>query len=189
MLTRYYEPTMGRFDTRDVLFGDHADPTSLNQAVYAEDAPVTFTDPTGMKVELGEVGTAGSCSRACQASLAEASAEFIATHPDIFGRPSVDAPTMPQIGPLPKPQASGGRKDLQLGESPQLPQPTASPQQAPRTPSPSSIECVTIATLGGIALLVTSVLPFFVPIPVGILVVATTVGVVSTLAGIKTGCI
>lgn len=111
MLTRYYEPTMGRFDTRDVLFGDPTDPTSLNLTVYGADAPVTFTDPTGMKIELGEVGKAGTCSRACEAEIEEASAEFIETHPDIDGRPSVDAPTMPpQMGPLPSPQASPGPK-------------------------------------------------------------------------------
>jgi RHS repeat-associated protein len=48
MLTRYYEPTLGRFGTRDVMFGDPTDPTSLNLSVYAEDAPVTYTDPSGM---------------------------------------------------------------------------------------------------------------------------------------------
>jgi RHS repeat-associated protein len=67
MLTRYYEPIMGRFDTRDVLFGDPTDPTSLNQAVYGQDAPVTSTDRTGMKVEAG--GGAGPCDRKCQAEL------------------------------------------------------------------------------------------------------------------------
>ncbi|MGH3118937.1 MAG: RHS repeat-associated core domain-containing protein, partial [Gaiellales bacterium] len=96
MLTRYYEPTLGRFDTRDVLFGDPTDPPSLNLSVYAEDAPVTFTDPTGMKIELGEVGTAGPCSRACESSLAEASWDFIAAHPEVY-RPSVDPAKMPPI--------------------------------------------------------------------------------------------
>jgi RHS repeat-associated protein len=57
ILTRYYEPTMGRFDTRDVLFGDPANPTSLNQSVYAQSAPVTFTDPTGMKLVGGGGGS------------------------------------------------------------------------------------------------------------------------------------
>jgi len=64
MLTRNYEPTMGRFDTRDVLFGDPTDPTSLNLSVYAQDAPVTFTDPTGMMLLGG--GGGGPCHRACR---------------------------------------------------------------------------------------------------------------------------
>jgi hypothetical protein len=48
MLTRYYEPTLGRFDTRDVLFGDPLNPTSLNQYVYGVGNPISNTDPTGM---------------------------------------------------------------------------------------------------------------------------------------------
>jgi RHS repeat-associated protein len=48
MLARNYEPTLGRFDTRDVLFGDPASPSSLNLSVYAQDDPVTYSDPTGL---------------------------------------------------------------------------------------------------------------------------------------------
>lgn len=48
MGTRFYEPTMGRFATQDVLFGDTANPNSLNQYVYGADSPVTMSDPTGM---------------------------------------------------------------------------------------------------------------------------------------------
>jgi len=55
VLTRYYEPTLGRFTKRDVLFGEATDPTSLNQFVYGADSPVTFTDPTGMFL-LGDGG-------------------------------------------------------------------------------------------------------------------------------------
>jgi hypothetical protein len=43
-----YGTTLGRFDTRDVLFGDPAFPTSLNTSVYAQDDPVTYSDPTGL---------------------------------------------------------------------------------------------------------------------------------------------
>src|SRR6266540_2665627 len=50
---------------------DPTDPTSLNLTVYGADAPITFTDPTGMKIELGEVGKAGPCSRACEAEIEE----------------------------------------------------------------------------------------------------------------------
>lgn len=48
MLTRWYEPSLGRFSTRDVLFGDPADPVSLNQYAYGGGSPVTYTDPSGM---------------------------------------------------------------------------------------------------------------------------------------------
>ncbi len=48
MGARNYEPSLGRFSTRDVLFGDPTSPMSLNQFVYATDSPITFTDPTGM---------------------------------------------------------------------------------------------------------------------------------------------
>ena len=47
--TRWYEPTMGRFQTKDVLFGDTQGPASLNQFGYAEGNPVTTDDPSGMR--------------------------------------------------------------------------------------------------------------------------------------------
>ena len=50
MLTRYYEPTLGRFTKRDVLFGDPGIPMSLNQFVYGQMNPVSFADPTGMVI-------------------------------------------------------------------------------------------------------------------------------------------
>lgn len=43
MLTRYYEPTLGRFSSRDLLFGDPMSPTSLNQFVYGQTNPVSYT--------------------------------------------------------------------------------------------------------------------------------------------------
>lgn len=48
MMTRYYLPGLGRFTTRDVVMGDPLDPASLNQFGYGVNAPITFTDPTGM---------------------------------------------------------------------------------------------------------------------------------------------
>lgn len=53
MVTRFYEPALGRFTTRDVVFGDSANPTSLNLFVYAWDTPVTLADPEGMYPVLG----------------------------------------------------------------------------------------------------------------------------------------
>jgi len=45
--TRWLSPSMGRFQTRDVLFGDTQSPGSLNQFGYVEGNPVTMSDPTG----------------------------------------------------------------------------------------------------------------------------------------------
>ncbi|MGH3116169.1 MAG: RHS repeat-associated core domain-containing protein, partial [Gaiellales bacterium] len=50
MLTRLYEPTLGRFSIRDVLFGDPTAPVTLNQYVYGAGNPVTYTDPSGMLI-------------------------------------------------------------------------------------------------------------------------------------------
>ncbi len=48
MGTRWYEGGLGRFITRDALFGNLNDPESLNQFAYATGAPATFVDPNGM---------------------------------------------------------------------------------------------------------------------------------------------
>lgn len=68
MLTRYYEPTLGRLDTRDVLFGDPTDPSSLNLHVYGVDNPLSYTDPTGMSGKKGGAGPT-DCGRACEAVI------------------------------------------------------------------------------------------------------------------------
>ena len=46
--TRWLSPQVGRFQTRDILFGDTNSPSSLNQFGYAEGNPVTMWDPSGM---------------------------------------------------------------------------------------------------------------------------------------------
>ena len=43
MGTRWYEGGLGRFITRDSLFGDLNDPESLNQFGYAAGAPATYS--------------------------------------------------------------------------------------------------------------------------------------------------
>jgi RHS repeat-associated protein len=48
MGTRNYIPSLGRFSSRDVLFGESNDPMSMNQFAYAEGSPITYNDPTGM---------------------------------------------------------------------------------------------------------------------------------------------
>ena len=50
MTTRQYMPSLGRFTTPDVLFGEVSSPQSLNQYGYALANPVTFADPSGMCV-------------------------------------------------------------------------------------------------------------------------------------------
>lgn len=49
MGSRLYHPALGRFTSRDVLFGDSERPTSLNQYVYGWDNPISLIDPDGMK--------------------------------------------------------------------------------------------------------------------------------------------
>ena len=44
---RFYEPTTGRFLTRDPFAGFAADPLSLNQYVFAYNNPLKFNDPMG----------------------------------------------------------------------------------------------------------------------------------------------
>ena len=57
MLTRMYEPTLGRFSSRDVLFGEPTNPVSLNQYLYGAANPVTYSDPTGLRPECGDCST------------------------------------------------------------------------------------------------------------------------------------
>ena len=49
MGTRWYAPGIGRFSSRDVVFGDPLSPMTLNQHVYGGMNPITMTDPTGMR--------------------------------------------------------------------------------------------------------------------------------------------
>jgi RHS repeat-associated protein len=58
MTSRDYDPALGRFNTRDVVFGDPVRPSSLNQFTYGFANPVTTSDPTGM-FPLNE--TCGNC--------------------------------------------------------------------------------------------------------------------------------
>ncbi|MEO8292426.1 MAG: RHS repeat-associated core domain-containing protein [Actinomycetota bacterium] len=48
MGTRLYVPSLGRFSSRDILFGETSDPMSMNQFTYAGASPITNWDPTGM---------------------------------------------------------------------------------------------------------------------------------------------
>jgi RHS repeat-associated protein len=46
---RYYDPEIGRFISPDPVFGDVANPQALNPYVYADNNPVNFRDPLGLK--------------------------------------------------------------------------------------------------------------------------------------------
>jgi RHS repeat-associated protein len=51
---RYYDPSLGRFISKDPFAGDLADPYSQHSYQYAHANPVRFTDPTGY-FTMGEV--------------------------------------------------------------------------------------------------------------------------------------
>ncbi|MCO1604048.1 RHS repeat-associated core domain-containing protein [Desulfosporosinus nitroreducens] len=44
---RYYDPSMGRFQTRDSYLGEIMSPLSLNRYVYTANNPVMYSDPSG----------------------------------------------------------------------------------------------------------------------------------------------
>ncbi|WP_091837251.1 RHS repeat-associated core domain-containing protein [Marininema halotolerans] len=45
--SRYYNPEMGRFLTRDTFVGEEKDPLSLNKYSYVSNNPIAYDDPTG----------------------------------------------------------------------------------------------------------------------------------------------
>jgi RHS repeat-associated protein len=61
---RHLLPGVGRFSTRDVLFGDVSSPVSLNQYLYGGANPVTMADPTGMASRNG-VGARTAYAQQC----------------------------------------------------------------------------------------------------------------------------
>jgi len=51
---RYYDPSLGRFMSRDPVIGSPFGPQSLNRCVYASNNPVGLTDPSGLKAAVLE---------------------------------------------------------------------------------------------------------------------------------------
>ena len=47
LMARYYDPSIGRFITRDTFHGFEVDPLSLNQYAYTKNNPVIYIDPDG----------------------------------------------------------------------------------------------------------------------------------------------
>ena len=67
---RYYDPTLGRFMSRDLWAGFTSLPISLNRAAYVRDNPTSFADPFGPEV----VG-AGSWAEGQEGAAAYATAD------------------------------------------------------------------------------------------------------------------
>jgi RHS repeat-associated protein len=61
---RYYDPVTAQFISLDPLFSP-TDPQSLNGYAYANQNPVTFSDPTGLKTDPGTGGSAPVTSAPC----------------------------------------------------------------------------------------------------------------------------
>ncbi len=54
---RYYQPSVGRFWTRDTYEGDSSDPLSLHRYLYTQGNPVNWVDPSGhetLKTKIGK---------------------------------------------------------------------------------------------------------------------------------------
>ena len=49
---RYYDPTIGRFISRDSVTGENTDPLSLNLYTYCHNNPIIGTDPSGHALHL-----------------------------------------------------------------------------------------------------------------------------------------
>jgi RHS repeat-associated protein len=57
---RYYDPSLGRFISKDAFSGSLSDPMSQHDYQYAHVNPVRFTDPTGYSTMGDIVGNSGS---------------------------------------------------------------------------------------------------------------------------------
>jgi RHS repeat-associated protein len=51
---RYYDPSVGRFITRDPILGNGYIPSTLNRYVYVGNNPINFIDPQGLCAEDGK---------------------------------------------------------------------------------------------------------------------------------------
>jgi RHS repeat-associated protein len=98
MLTRNYEPTLGRFDTRDVLFGDPLDPTSLNQYVFGVGNPISNSDLTGMCPNPAVCPAPPTFNRQQREEWFEIGRKT--AEAQVVDSPSVDQPAMPPISAL-----------------------------------------------------------------------------------------
>jgi RHS repeat-associated protein len=59
---RYYDPSLGRFVTRDMLAGSAFVPASLNRFTYVQNGPLTWVDPTGRSSSSKATGENDDCA-------------------------------------------------------------------------------------------------------------------------------
>jgi RHS repeat-associated protein len=113
---RFYLPVLGRFTTRDVLFGELTSPGSLNQYGYGAANPITFIDPTGMKPcdpSKGRCVHSPYGSSTSGGSMAQAHQNYQAAHPPSSPGSSYASPTATtsrpaRPAPPPSPKAPPG---------------------------------------------------------------------------------
>jgi RHS repeat-associated protein len=61
---RYYDPSLGRFLTKDTFTGFEASPQSLNQYAYTENNPITYIDPDGHnRIRISSFSGGGGLAR------------------------------------------------------------------------------------------------------------------------------
>lgn len=96
MGTRWYAAGLGRFSSRDVLFGELTSPMTLNQHVYGGLNPITMWDPTGM----------GQCSMViggCRTTTKDGTIKAVGGNPGDPDHPMHDTPTVVVSAPNPRP--------------------------------------------------------------------------------------
>ena len=100
MGNRFYLPALGRFTTRDVLFGEPTSPVSLNQFTYGNLNPVTMVDPTGMRPDCTEY-----CSNDEEQDLTETWSNNQEEYGTYGNQGTVAPPPAPAPAPTPTPQS------------------------------------------------------------------------------------
>jgi RHS repeat-associated protein len=101
--TRYYDPSIGRFLTRDVKPGRTATPQSQDRFSYAQNDPTTLTDPRGTdpKSANGDCGFLGlGCSTPCHMQTDPYGQRLVCPQPGV-NNPLPGGGTMPGGGGLP----------------------------------------------------------------------------------------
>ena len=75
---RHYEPSLGRFNQKDVLAGDMNVPLSLNRYVYVRNDGVNYSDPTGMVIASVFSKVAATVKTIAQNTVKKATSVFSA---------------------------------------------------------------------------------------------------------------
>ena len=142
---RYYDPTTGRFLSRDTASIDFSNPVELNRYSYAEDDPVNLTDPSG-HASLIEYALAIVKTVVLAVTLAPPLIQFflaaipvailavilyqlLGSSPGTQAGPG--AGTQPEPGPAPQPQPGGASGQPPTGTPPAV-SPCPPDQPGPR---------------------------------------------------------